>query len=207
MMSPVRQFETTYATIRQKLMTGYWLPGFQLVTPHLANELDVSLSPVRDSLSYLAGQHMVDFIPTAGFFVPWIDEAQFRDLLDLHRTLLHAATAAGDPLPWPGTLAQDYAARSAAMFEHVAAWSGNTALVQAVRNLSDRLHTFRQLDPIVLPKAAEDIDAMENTLIKATPVRVVRDLLTHYHSVRKRQAGHYVRLRAAGGSPSSRIAP
>lgn len=181
-------------------MTGYWQPGFQMVTPHIANDLDVSLSPVRDSLCYLAGQQMVDFIPTAGFFVPQIDERHFCDMMDLHRMLLHAATTGGDALPWPGFAARDHATRSAVLFEHVAAWSRNTALIRAVRNLGDRLHVFRCLDPVIFPKAAEDLDALESTLIKSTQVRVVRDLLTHYHSVRKRQAAQYIKLRAEGHS-------
>jgi len=205
-MTSIRQFETTYGTIRHRLMTGYWQPGFQLVTPHLANDLDVSLSPVRDSLCNLAGQHLVDFIPTAGFFVPQIDETKFWALMDLQRILLHAATVAGDIFPWPGTSAPNYAARNAALFEHIAAWSGNAALLQAVRNLGDRLHAFRCLDPIVLPRSAEELAALESALINSAPIRVVRDLLSHYHAVRKRQAGNYVRLRAEGQPPSGGIA-
>ena len=202
-MTAIRQFEPTYRTIRHRLMAGYWQPGFQLVTPHLANDLDVSLSPVRDSLCYLAGQHMVDFRPTAGFFVPKIDERYFCDLMDLHRLLLHAATVGAEALPWSGTSAPDHASRSAALFEHIATWSSNSALVQAVRNLGERLNVFRCLDPAILPKATEELDALENTLVNAAPIRVVRDMLTHYHAIRKRQAGHYSRLSAQGEYRSS----
>lgn len=199
-MTSIRHFETTYAEIRQRLMTGYWQPGFQLVTPHLASDLDVSMSPVRDSLCNLAGRKMVDFIPTAGFFVPQINEPQFHDLMDLQRLLLHAATVGGEVSPWDGSSIQDHPVRTGALFEHIASWSGNTALIEAVRDLGDRLHVFRCLDQAILPNALEEMDALENTLSKASPIRVVRDLLSHYHAVRKRKAGYYLRRRAEGHS-------
>lgn len=199
-MTSIRHFETTYAAIRQRLMTGYWQPGFHLVTPHLASALDVSMSPVRDSLCNLAGQKMVDFIPSAGFFVPQINEPQFHDLMDLQRLLLHAATVGGVVLPWTGPTIQDHAARTSSLFEHIAAWSGNSALIQAVRNIGDRLHVFRCLDPAILPQAVEEMDALEHTLSKESPIRVVRDLLSHYHAVRKRKAGYFLRRRSQGHS-------
>lgn len=200
-MTAIRQFEATYATIRHRLMTGYWRPGFHLVTPRLADDLEVSMSPVRDSLCYLAGQRMVDFRFGAGFFVQQINEEQLRNLLDLNRLLLHAATVGGDIAELPEDTSGDYVQRLAALFAHIAIGSRNAALAQAVSNLSDRLHVFRRLDPVVFPNCSDELDALQNALVRAGSISVVRDWLSHHHTARKRQAHRYVQSIADGSSP------
>src|SRR3546814_14018660 len=59
----------------------------------LADDLGVSVTPVRDSLYRLNGERMVDFAPGEGFHVHRLTETEFRDLLELHLILLLAAIA------------------------------------------------------------------------------------------------------------------
>ncbi|RYE93018.1 MAG: GntR family transcriptional regulator, partial [Oxalobacteraceae bacterium] len=49
-MSPSHVLEPTYASIRHCLVSGFWPAGRRLEAARLAEELGVSITPVRDSL-------------------------------------------------------------------------------------------------------------------------------------------------------------
>src|SRR3546814_19229888 len=72
-------------------MTGAWSAGVRIEAARLADEIGVSITPVRDALNRLAGERMVDFIAGEGFRVPLYSEAELRDLFGLNRLLLLAA--------------------------------------------------------------------------------------------------------------------
>src|SRR3546814_17067104 len=60
-MSPAHVFEPTYEAIKRRLMTGEWASGTRIEAARMADELGVSVTPVRDSLYRLNGERMVDF--------------------------------------------------------------------------------------------------------------------------------------------------
>lgn len=201
-MSPIRQFEPTYRGLRRRLMTGAWPPGMQLVTPRIAEELGVSQSPVRECLSHLAGEAMVDFQPSQGFFVPNYDAAELCDLLTCHHLLLRGIAADGlsaelPPLP----SGEDHATRSGVLFEEIARQSGNQALVQIVRSLGDRLHVYRRFDQRTFVGTEDEIRDIAAAFGPGVLAQTRRDLLTRYHVSRKLEAERYVRLRAEGTWP------
>src|SRR3989344_3702170 len=68
-MSPAHVFEPTYEAIKRRLMTGEWATGARIEAARLADDLGVSMTPVRDSLYRLNGERMVDFTPGEGFHV------------------------------------------------------------------------------------------------------------------------------------------
>ena len=78
-MSPAHVFEPTYEAIKRRLITGEWSSGTRIEAARLADELGVSVTPVRDSLYRLNGESMVDFTPGEGFHVHRLTETEFRD--------------------------------------------------------------------------------------------------------------------------------
>lgn len=64
-----RVTENVYATLRRRIMAGYYAPGVQLKEEHIAAELGISRTPVRTALHRLAGDGLVDMAARRGAFV------------------------------------------------------------------------------------------------------------------------------------------
>lgn len=153
-MSPAHVLEPTYQAIKRRLMRGEWAGGTRLESARIAEELGVSLTPVRDSLSRLAGEKMVDFAPGEGFHVHRLSATELRDMLELNLILLLAAIATGrsrqgDPMPPPN----EGTHRIAALFHDVGRRSGNAEIAAAVAALNDRLHLPRRFDASISSKS------------------------------------------------------
>src|SRR3954470_19965120 len=105
-MTPPGTFERVYAAIRQRLREGVYRPGDRLEPALLSDELNASVTPVRDALHRLTGERLVDAPRHEGFRVPMMTETQLRQLYAWHLELLllavmkHRATAiAGQVVP------------------------------------------------------------------------------------------------------------
>ena len=73
--------DKSYQHVRDLLVRGELAPGQRLVTRTLADEIGVSLAPVREALNRLASEGLVEHIPGAGAFVK---EADRQDLEELY---------------------------------------------------------------------------------------------------------------------------
>ena len=84
--------EQTYQTLHQWLTVGRFLPGERLKIRQVADELGVSIMPVRAAFQRLAAEGALVNIPHCGVIVPKLKRAQFDDILQT-RILLegHAA--------------------------------------------------------------------------------------------------------------------
>src|SRR3546814_18715981 len=87
-MSPAHVFEPTYEAIKRQLMSGEWASGTRIEAARLAEDLGVSVTPVRDSLYRLNGARMDDFAPGEGFHVHRLTEPEFRNLPALNHILI-----------------------------------------------------------------------------------------------------------------------
>lgn len=196
-MSPAHVIEPTYEAIRRRLMHGHWPPGTRLEAARIADQLHVSVTPVRDSLYRLTGERMVDFEHGEGFHVPRITESRLRAMLELHlvlvltglatRTRAPAGPPAGDP---------DGSDGFASLFRHIASRSGNAELAAAIAGLGDRLHPFRAFDASIFDDIDEEFEKLEAALAKDAPREDITPLLMHYHHRRAMEADAYVRLRS-----------
>jgi len=194
-MSPAHVLEPTYDAIKRRLMVGEWPAGFRLEAARLAGDLGVSITPVRDSLSHLAGERLVDMIPGEGFRVPNPTEQDVRDLLDFNLLVLLGAfdghgTATDTVVP----AQSNHASETASLFRAIVRRSGNGEMLAAVQSLNARLHRFRLLETILLPGAEAEIAELYDARASADWNIVGRDLLSRYHFVRKRSAGDYIRM-------------
>src|SRR3546814_20884160 len=98
-MSPAHVFEPTYEAIKRRLMTGEWASGTRIEAARLADDLGVSVTPVRDSLYRLNGERLADFTPGGGFHDHRLTETAFRALIALHVILLLDALATATKRP------------------------------------------------------------------------------------------------------------
>jgi len=189
-MSPAHVHEPTYSATKHRLMTGAWSAGVRIEAARLADEIGVSITPVRDALNRLAGERMVDFIAGEGFRVPLYSEAELRDLFGLNRLLLLAAVGKAG-LPRDGNQNMgDIADRSSRLFLRLASYSANGEIVAAVGALNDRLHRTRMLELEVFADAADELSELETMASR----RIFRDLLGRYHERRRHEAGTFARL-------------
>ncbi|MFM7244175.1 MAG: GntR family transcriptional regulator [Planctomycetaceae bacterium] len=85
-----------YEELRSMLAHGRLEPGTQLVNRKLADEIGMSMTPVREAVTRLASEGLVEHVPGAGAFVRRISRQELAELYDVRQALepLAAACAA-----------------------------------------------------------------------------------------------------------------
>ena len=95
--------QRVYDRLHQRLRSGSLRPGTRLVNRTLAAELGTSTIPVREAISRLVSEGLLDFTPGAGAFVRSPDPNELGELYDLREALevmaaVEAARFANDHL-------------------------------------------------------------------------------------------------------------
>ena len=190
-MTPPGTFDRVYEAIRQRLCEGRYRPGDRLEPALLADELNASVTPVRDALHRLTGERLVEAPRHEGFRAPMMTETLLRFLYAWHLDLLllaltkhrpiadAAATAAAEGVPERAVHQRQNRlflalARSAGKPEHAAAFEA----------LTRRLEPVQRLERIFL-------DGTE-----AETMEIVRALRTHDHKALRSSLVRYHRRRA-----------
>ena len=75
------QTEKAYRLLREKLMAGELEPGQRLVNRQLATEFGISVIPLREAISRLASEGLIQQIPGSGSFVRSTDEREMEELI------------------------------------------------------------------------------------------------------------------------------
>ena len=192
-MSPVQAMERSYVILKQMLRDGIFPQGIRLEANRLADELGVSMTPVRDVLHRLAGERLVDASSRDGFHVPRFTEAGLRDLYEWNSALLVIAsrttrTVEADVALPPGD-AQADAERVAALFARLGAGAPNREIRDAIASASDRLHPFRLLEHHVLQRVEGELVAFDTH--GSSQVQAIR----RYHLRRMRVVAALLRER------------
>ncbi|GAC1326136.1 MAG: GntR family transcriptional regulator [Chloroflexota bacterium] len=81
-----------YATLRQQIIQGTYQAGERLVEERLADQLGVSRTPVRQALTALASEGLVQLFPNRGALVHSFQPDEVRDSYDV-RALLEGYAA------------------------------------------------------------------------------------------------------------------
>jgi DNA-binding GntR family transcriptional regulator len=76
-----------YDELRQMLVQGRLEPGTQLVNRKLAEEIGVSMTPIREAVTRLASEGLVEYVPGAGAFVRRISRQELAELYDVREAL------------------------------------------------------------------------------------------------------------------------
>lgn len=118
--------EQVYTSIRNALMEGRYEPGERLTISGLANELGVSITPVREAIFRLVSDRVLEMKAATAIHVPQIDPAQLTEIQTI-RHLLEGEAAAAATIRSTPALLQDLEAiqenfqRSASSDPHMAA--------------------------------------------------------------------------------------
>lgn len=81
-----------YRQVRASILGGERAPGEVLFETHLADELGMSRTPVREALQLLAREGFVEIIPNRGYLVPRLSISDVRELFELRESLEGLAT-------------------------------------------------------------------------------------------------------------------
>ena len=83
--------ETTYEYLKSNIFAGRFAPGERLAEEHLAEELGVSRTPVREALHKLEQDGLIEPLESRGFCIPRDSSEEIEDLFEL-RTVLEGYT-------------------------------------------------------------------------------------------------------------------
>ncbi|HLA85234.1 MAG TPA: GntR family transcriptional regulator [Thermoguttaceae bacterium] len=90
---PEKLADKAYDHIRRWLLTGQLAPGTRLSNRVMAKRLDISFTPVREALTRLVSEGLLEFRAGVGVCVPVIDRHEIEDVYELRETLECAAIA------------------------------------------------------------------------------------------------------------------
>lgn len=79
--------QTTYDRLLERIMSGAYPPATRLVNRSVAEDLGVSVVPVREALGRLASEGLVEHIPGAGSFVRSLGNRELAKLYALREHL------------------------------------------------------------------------------------------------------------------------
>ena len=90
-------WDRAYASIKSDLLAGRLAPGHRLVLRQVADELGISLTPVRDAVNRLIAEKILDhggLGQGGGAIVPLLDANEFNQLMTVRIALEPGAAAA-----------------------------------------------------------------------------------------------------------------
>ena len=190
-MTPPGTFDRVYAAIRQRLREGLYRPGDRLEPALLSDELNASVTPVRDALHRLTGERLVEAPRHEGFRVPQLSEARLRHLYAWHLDLLLLALmrrrggASDAPQSAAPTAAMDPHEQRRAMFTAIARSTGNPEHMAALDSVAERLQPLTRLEDLLLDEVEIEADAIFQAL-RLGDRRQLRRRLVNYHRRRER---------------------
>jgi DNA-binding transcriptional ArsR family regulator len=200
-------FNRALDALRQRLRAGAFVEGEALTIVDLARELDLSATPVREALSRLAGEGLIEDRRGRGYFgwrLDALDLAELYDLSALHVGAALNALAGGAPPASPVALAllieqlrdtlpePDAAAAGAELlFGTLVLAGGGRTLVACHATLADRLGPARRVEVQVLGKVFEELMTL-SVASDAGDWPAVIAMADAYHARRRAAAGSTV---------------
>lgn len=153
--------DVVFNTLREAILHGTIEPGERLMEIHLAKELGVSRTPIREAIRKLELEGLVSMTPRKGAVVASITEQDLRDVLEVRDVLEQLAME----LACNKMTAEGIAQLKSAMAEFrnaihsgdtaviakkdvkfhdiIYAATGNNRLIQLLNNLRDQLYRYR----------------------------------------------------------------
>jgi DNA-binding GntR family transcriptional regulator len=179
--------ERTLAALRELILDGDLRPGARLGEVELADRLGVSRTPVREALSRLAAEGLVDIAPNRGARVTTWTVAELEGVFDLRASLEPQLTGFAVPRATPDDVAAlDELARQMLEVGSPGPRQDLDALVPLNRAFHDRL------------VALADHPALAAALAAAIhPPIVLRNFHTYDEASLRRSLAHHAEIVAA----------
>ncbi|HWJ85723.1 MAG TPA: GntR family transcriptional regulator, partial [Cellulomonas sp.] len=93
----VSKSQVAYHWIKDRIAKQEFTPGYRLVLGTIANELDMSVVPVREAVRQLEAEGLVTFERNVGARVSMVDDSQYRYAMQAISIVESAATALAAP--------------------------------------------------------------------------------------------------------------
>ena len=204
-------FGSALKTLRQRLRDGAYPPGNPLVIIELAHELNISATPMREALTRLAGEGLVEDRRGWGFCVWQLSREAQEELYRLNHLYVQLALSAERPVRSRQSAALvDKAAMDAelsapvglraateAVFAHVVEAGCQIGGVLAYRSLRDRLAPLRLAEAHVFVDAGDELRDLSAALDRREEEDQAR-ALARYHERRLEAIGALMATSASG---------
>ena len=189
-MTPPGTFDRVYAAIRQRLREGLYRPGDRLEPAVISDELNASVTPVRDALHRLTGERLVEAPRHEGFRMPVMTERLLRYLYSWHLDLLLLAVTKHQSTDQQIFANDDRGEEPVhkhqnALFLAIAQTSGNPEHVAALEALTCRLEPIQRFERLFLDETDAETSAIVRAL-QANDRKALRSSLIRYHRRRER---------------------
>lgn len=150
-----------YDMLRDRIISGYYLPDAKLNEAEIANEFQVSRSPVREAIQRLIGNGLVESKPYKGVFVIAPTQENLNDIYEFRTVLENFAIEKGIntltdadrqhliDLQQRAVKAyqeydmSEYLAADADLHDTIILASRNEAVIDAYNRASERIRPFR----------------------------------------------------------------
>jgi len=193
-LSPGPTFERVYLALKEQLAGGGIAPGDHLEPAAIGEELNSSITPVRDALHRLVGERIVEAPRNDGFRMPALTEGEIRDLYDWNEALLDLALRRRPrgPSQWPFLEGQDRTVReptpsrhaAAELFRDIARRSGSAEHEAAIESLNDRLAALRRAEERLFGDPAGELAPLRAAL-EGEDMAALRRCIASYHRCRR----------------------
>ena len=211
-------FSRALQALRQRVRAGAFVEGEALTITDLARELDLSATPVREALSRLAGEGLIEDRRGRGYFGWRLDALDLAELYDLSALLVGAALTtliANNAAPPPSAVVQTFAqlqetspaADVAALgadllFGALVQAGGGRTLVTCHATLADRLGPARRVDIKVLDGVLEELAGLA-AAFEAGDWMGLRTRVEAYHERRREAAATTVATMRRARTPGA----
>ena len=95
--APKRRSDEAYFSIRDRLLSGVYVPGEALIIRDLADELDMSMTPVREALWRLTSEGALDASHHRSVRVPKLTLSEIQEIWAIRSNLESFAARAASP--------------------------------------------------------------------------------------------------------------
>jgi hypothetical protein len=178
--------------------------GSALRITDLAQQLDLSPTPIREALARLAGEGLVDERRGEGYFTWRMEAADLVEWYQLSAIYVQAALAVSAPVALNGRGLADmfdgappasaggvvYATYVEALVDRMTATGGNRTMRVLQARLADLLSPARRVEPLVISGACEEILDIARRF-EAGEHEVLTTAVAQFYA-RRRQAAHKV---------------
>jgi DNA-binding transcriptional MocR family regulator len=194
-VSPGLVFERVYHALKAELGSDRLAAGAPLEPGLIAQNLNASITPVRDALHRLVGEGLVEAPQGDGFRTPMVTEVGLRDLYRWHHMLLElairGAARRGAIAPASVILGESVGeedaliARTELVFLAIASLAQNAEHPAAVHRLGERLRRSRQAERLLIADGAQELEIL-TVAGRGADIPDLRQALSAYHRRRER---------------------
>lgn len=152
-------FAQALAALRHSARAGEFVPGRPIVIQDEARRLRLSTTPVREALSWMCGEGLLERAPLGGFVAPRLDASTLANRYRFRLLCLDDAFARGGE--WIPDAARTEPLGVADLFRHLVASVGDPVLSAAFDRVQCHLEALAPVEAVVL----QDLEAETHALL------------------------------------------